>query len=157
MARYRKREAREWARQHLRGVANVIIPSYSRDLKRLNDALGHAAGDAAIRLVARALRAQFRIADPVFRIGGDEFLVILEGGRSADLAGRMDSLDTALRQQRLPGLSEPVDLVVAWGMADFDGPQGFPEALARADAAMYECKARRKGSSVRAGSVSDGA
>lgn len=37
MARYRKREAREWAREHLRGVANVIIPSYSRDLKRLNE------------------------------------------------------------------------------------------------------------------------
>jgi 4-hydroxy-tetrahydrodipicolinate synthase len=37
MARYRNREAREWAREHLRGVANVIIPSYSRDLKRLNE------------------------------------------------------------------------------------------------------------------------
>jgi len=38
MARYRRHEAREWARQHLRGVANVVIPSYSRDLKRLNEA-----------------------------------------------------------------------------------------------------------------------
>ncbi len=37
MARYVKKEAREWAREHLRGVANVIIPSYSRDLKRLNE------------------------------------------------------------------------------------------------------------------------
>lgn len=37
MARYRKHEAREWAREHLRGVANVVIPSYSRDLKRLNE------------------------------------------------------------------------------------------------------------------------
>jgi 4-hydroxy-tetrahydrodipicolinate synthase len=37
MARYHKREAREWAREHLRGVANVIIPSYSSDLKRLNE------------------------------------------------------------------------------------------------------------------------
>lgn len=37
MARYRKPEAREWAREHLRGVANVVIPSYSGDLKRLNE------------------------------------------------------------------------------------------------------------------------
>ncbi len=37
MATYRKHEAREWAREHLRGCANVIIPSYSRDLKRLNE------------------------------------------------------------------------------------------------------------------------
>jgi 4-hydroxy-tetrahydrodipicolinate synthase len=37
MARYKKHEAREWARQQLKGVANVVIPSYSRDLKRLNE------------------------------------------------------------------------------------------------------------------------
>ncbi len=37
MVGYRKNEAREWAREHLRGVANVIIPSYTRDLKRLNE------------------------------------------------------------------------------------------------------------------------
>ena len=36
MAGYRKNEAREWAREHLRGVANVVIPSYTKDLKRLN-------------------------------------------------------------------------------------------------------------------------
>ena len=37
MARYRKNEAREWAREHLRGVANVVIPSYTGDLKGLNE------------------------------------------------------------------------------------------------------------------------
>lgn len=37
MASYRKSEAREWAREHLRGVANVVIPSYTKDLKGLNE------------------------------------------------------------------------------------------------------------------------
>jgi 4-hydroxy-tetrahydrodipicolinate synthase len=37
MASYKKHEAREWAREHLRGCANVIIPSYTRDLKALNE------------------------------------------------------------------------------------------------------------------------
>ena len=37
MSRYRKHEAREWGRQHLRGVANVVIPSYTQDLKGLNE------------------------------------------------------------------------------------------------------------------------
>jgi diguanylate cyclase (GGDEF)-like protein len=113
-------------------------------LKDLNDDSGHAAGDAAIQLVARALRAQFRITDPVFRIGGDEFLVILEGGRSPDLAGRLEALDVALKGQRLPGMPAPLDLVVAWGMADYESYAEFEGALARADAAMYACKARRK-------------
>jgi len=38
MPSYRKNDAREWARQHLRGIANVIIPSYSPDLRDLNEA-----------------------------------------------------------------------------------------------------------------------
>ena len=37
MASYSKKEARSWAKQHLRGVANVVIPSYTGDLKRLNE------------------------------------------------------------------------------------------------------------------------
>lgn len=37
MPSYRKHEAREWAREHLRGVANVVIPSYTRDCKALNE------------------------------------------------------------------------------------------------------------------------
>ncbi|HEX4193032.1 MAG TPA: dihydrodipicolinate synthase family protein [Stellaceae bacterium] len=37
MASYRKKEARDWAKEHLRGVANVVIPSFSNDLKRLNE------------------------------------------------------------------------------------------------------------------------
>jgi 4-hydroxy-tetrahydrodipicolinate synthase len=37
MIRYQKNEARQWAREHMRGVANVVIPSYTLDLKRLNE------------------------------------------------------------------------------------------------------------------------
>lgn len=113
-------------------------------LKALNDTHGHAAGDAAIRLVARALRANFRIGDAVFRVGGDEFLALTEGGRTDDLIGRLDAVDASLRGVRLPNLSAPVDLVVAWGLADFDGAAGLPAAVARADHAMYEQKAQRK-------------
>jgi diguanylate cyclase (GGDEF)-like protein len=118
------------------------------DLKKLNDVHGHSAGDAAIQLVARALRAQFRITDTVFRIGGDEFLVILEGGHASDLSGRLHALDGALRGLRLPGVSSPMDVVISWGMADFDSPPQLTEALAAADVAMYACKARRKAAKV---------
>jgi diguanylate cyclase (GGDEF)-like protein len=113
-------------------------------LKTLNDAHGHAAGDAAIQLVARALRVHFRITDPVFRTGGDEFLVLMEGGRSEELAGRLESLDASLRGARLPGVPDAVDVVVAWGQSDFDSAADLPAAVARADQAMYAQKARRK-------------
>jgi diguanylate cyclase (GGDEF)-like protein len=118
------------------------------DLKQLNDVYGHAAGDAAIQLVARALRAQFRITDPVYRLGGDEFLVILEGGQASDLSGRLVGLDAALRGLRLPGVPTPMDIVVSWGMADFDSPARLLEAFAAADVEMYACKAKRKAEKV---------
>lgn len=114
------------------------------DLKRINDEFGHAAGDAAIQLVARALRAQFRITDPAFRLGGDEFLVILENGRAADLAGRLQALDEALLAQRLPAVPTVTDLVISWGMADFNSSEQFKEAEKAADAEMYACKNQRK-------------
>jgi diguanylate cyclase (GGDEF)-like protein len=113
-------------------------------LKELNDKHGHAAGDVAIQLVARALRAQFRITDPVFRTGGDEFLVVLAGGHAAEMTGRMNSLDTALKAQRLPGVTAALDLVVAWGLADFATPVEIPAAIELADKAMYICKVARK-------------
>ncbi len=113
-------------------------------LKVLNDKYGHEAGDAAIRLVARALRVHFRITDPVFRTGGDEFLALLEGGRAAELAGRLEAVDAALRGVRLPGVDGPTDVTIAWGMADFDGAAGLPDAVSRADAEMYRCKQERK-------------
>ena len=118
------------------------------DLKKLNDSTGHAAGDAAILHVARALRDQFRVTDPIFRLGGDEFLVILEGSHLTDLAQRMTNLDSALRGLRLPGNAFPTDVVVAWGTADFTSVAEFEAAKHRADVAMYACKSQRKSVAV---------
>ena len=114
------------------------------DLKVLNDRHGHRAGDAAIQLVARALRSHFRITDPIFRLGGDEFLVILEGGRASELACRLESVDRSLHGVRLPGVPGALDVNVAWGMADFDRIQDLSSAIHQADEAMYRNKATRK-------------
>jgi diguanylate cyclase (GGDEF)-like protein len=132
---------KEWTGAAFSGTVAVIDLN---GLKGLNDRHGHAAGDAAIQLVARALKGQFRITDPVFRTGGDEFLVVLEGGRAAEMTGRMVSLDADLKGQRVPDVPTAIDLVVAWGLADFAAPADIPAAIERADKAMYACKSDRK-------------
>jgi len=122
------------------------------DLKPLNDTRGHAAGDAALRAVAKALQARTRLGDPVFRMGGDEFLVLLPGVSAEELTRRLEELDQALLNTRLPGLSQPVELSVAWGVAEYPQRADLSAAVDRADAAMYAQKQARKvarGSPVR--------
>lgn len=112
------------------------------DLKVINDKYMHAAGDAVIQLVARALRNYFRVNDPLFRTGGDEFLVVMPGGNPLEMVGRMTKLDGALTCQRLPGVPDTIDIRIAWGIEPYE--HDMRAAHARADQAMYEQKQRRK-------------
>src|SRR5205823_10501896 len=63
------------SRRYARPLALVIFDL--DELKTVNDTMGHAAGDEALKRVAEALRATIRSGDNAFRIGGDEFSVIL--------------------------------------------------------------------------------
>lgn len=116
------------------------------DLKRTNDRWGHPAGDAALQLVARALRGRFRVTDPICRTGGDEFAVVLADGTEADLADRLAGLDLELAGQRLPGAAGPIDLGLAWGVCGFDAH--LPAAYAAADRTMYTRKRAMKAPAV---------
>ena len=113
------------------------------NLKLLNDQNGHMVGDVALQLVARALRVHFRVTDPLYRTGGDEFVVLMPGGTVNELIVRMQRIDESLQKQRLPGISEPVDLRLAWGVSLYDGAT-IHEALQKADHAMYERKRAMK-------------
>lgn len=117
--------------------------------KPFNDLHGHAAGDAALRIVGRRLRGQVRDGDLVARLGGDEFVLLFDG--LADEAGL-----AARAQGVLASLSRPLRLSDARrGQlgANIGGAlypnHGADETalLAAADAAMYEAK--RGGSGYR--------
>jgi diguanylate cyclase (GGDEF)-like protein len=121
-------------------IAGSMAAIDVNDLKPLNDRLGHAVGDAALRAVARALLSRTRLGDPVFRMGGDEFLVMLPGVPAAELTRRLTDLNRSLANQRLPGATDTEDISVAWGVTEYTGRQDLSAAVTRADAAMYEHK-----------------
>ena len=104
-------------------------------LKTINDTQGHAAGDTYIRLAGEALVASVKERDAVARLGGDEFAVILRGCTEEDAAVAVERIYAALARAGVAG---------SVGWAPITVLQGFPAALAEADAAMYVAKAARR-------------
>ncbi len=114
------------------------------DLKWLDDKYGHPVGDVALQLIARSLRIHFRVTDPIFRIGGDEFVIVMPGCTADDLASRLAQIDLALAGQRIPGVPDLLDIGIAWGAMPYAQPGDLTEAIRKADLAMYACKRERK-------------
>jgi diguanylate cyclase (GGDEF)-like protein/PAS domain S-box-containing protein len=123
-----------------RGHPCSLIYADLDDFKAVNDAKGHEAGDAVLRAVADILSASIRSNDAAFRVGGDEFAVVL---RDMGLDGALQiaaRLGQAVRERRFTfdGDSFPVGLSI--GVTEIDGTRGADEAVALADAAMYRAK-----------------
>ncbi len=108
--------------------------------KQLNDTYGHAAGDAALKMVAELLVDQVRESDVVGRLGGDEFGVILVHADEAIANTKAQSLAEAIRSNPLDWEGERLNLDVAHGVYALKPGVDIGEALAKADKAMYAHK-----------------
>lgn len=112
--------------------------------KKLNDTMGHAAGDACLRKLARSLQQSLaRPDDLVVRYGGEEFLVLL---RQADEDGAMmvaERLRVVVEELEMPHPGSPLGHVtVSMGVAGMDDldSQSMRTAIRRADRALYRAK-----------------
>jgi len=143
------------------GIPLSVLMIDVNDFKRINDELGHAAGDEALRRVARHIRGSVRSVDHPCRYGGDEFLVLLVG---TDIEGALTVARRILADvaeskglEALPGRRE---LSLSIGVACF--PRHCTtkaELMSLADKAMYEAK-RQGGNALKeaaAAGVDEGA
>src|SRR6185295_15130225 len=99
---------------------------------------------------ARAIRGLIRIEDFFFRWGGDEFLVLAPGLDGERAAERFASLDGGVPFHARPDEPDAV-LRLSWGIAEFGGRTSIQEAIAIADAAMYERRGTRRTARVSPG------
>jgi len=123
------------------GISFGIIVCDLNNLKKINDTEGHKAGDAYIRECCQLLFDTFAHS-PVFRVGGDEFVVVL---RDRDYNSR-DGLFANLRAQILDNLDRGEGAVAATGLAVFEADRDskVSDVFERADSVMYSDKRRLK-------------
>lgn len=111
--------------------------------KVINDHYGHAAGDIVLRTVAQRLVATVRASDTVARIGGDEFVLLIESFADADELVHIGRklIATIGQDIALPnGSSVNVGASVGFGLFPRHGTD-LNDLLQTADAGMYDCKA----------------
>lgn len=113
------------------------------DFKAINDGCGHAVGDEALRLFAAALQRCARRADIVARFGGDEFVVLMDGGVDTGLARLVERLHQELAAAESP-CGRPLTASVGTAVGQVRGMDDLHALLEQADHAMYAEKNRRK-------------
>lgn len=120
------------------GMSHAFLLCDLDHFKRVNDQFGHAAGDAVLQDVAYTMRAALRAGDSIYRVGGEEILVMLPGAGHTDALEIAERLRVAVRERRPVGV--PVSLSIGVAVAE-PGVVDCDDLLSRADAALYAAKA----------------
>lgn len=105
--------------------------------KRINDVLGHAAGDDVLVGLVTLIAQRMRKVDALFRAGGEEFVLLLAGAEFADALGVGETIRNAVEHA---SLVPDRQVSISVGVAELANEQSVADWLAEADAALYRAK-----------------
>lgn len=131
------------------GTPSTLVFIDMNDLKKINDTLGHEAGDQSLFHMARTLKDNLRGTDTIARLGGDEFGILL--AQTDENAGQQKAEQLAQVVDSTPFHygDETMTLKYAYGLYTFTGHEEAEDALHKADQAMYDHKRDMKGDNIR--------
>jgi len=144
-------------RRHLNDIFPKLIAQADREglcitailmdidfFKRINDTFGHAAGDRCLKVFSDTLKQTVRTSDFVFRMGGEEFLILATGQCSQDASLLAEKIRLATENGIVTVDGEPVRFTVSIGVSCYSADRplksGMSEFITQADRALYEAK-----------------
>jgi diguanylate cyclase (GGDEF)-like protein len=139
---FETRLSEEWARLERYG-APVAVALFDLDrFKLLNDSLGHAAGDSAIRRFGQILRSAVRATDVACRYGGEEFAILFPASDAVSARAVAERVRLSLHAESFEFDGAPFRITVSAGIASGEAASagGRDEILFRADKALYAAK-----------------
>ncbi|MDP3611142.1 MAG: GGDEF domain-containing protein, partial [Rubrivivax sp.] len=110
------------------------------NFKKLNDSLGHAAGDQALKALAAGVRERLRPQDHLARFGGEEFVVLLPGSDVEEARQVLTRLQRNLSEALFLHEGREVFVTFSAGVTAWKTGEDLQPALERADQALYEAK-----------------
>jgi two-component system, cell cycle response regulator len=133
---------RELSRSERDGKPAGVILADVDHFKTINDTLGHAAGDSALKEVAQRLRADLRIYDAAGRYGGEEFLLILPNCDLAAATRRANEIRSRVAEELIATPAGMASITVSMGVAITNAlkESKIELVLQEADAALYKAK-----------------
>lgn len=123
------------------GVPGALIYIDLDHFKSVNDSLGHAAGDAVLTTVATVLRRTVRSGDILFRLGGDEFCILLQALKLPEVKQIAERIRVNIRDALQSSDGNPCAVAASIGITAIDGELSGNRVMGVADAAVYRAKA----------------
>ncbi|MGN0351941.1 MAG: diguanylate cyclase domain-containing protein [Roseburia sp.] len=141
---YNRNAYNQWLEEHGKEQDVAILMCDLNDLKKCNDTRGHAVGDSYIMGAADIISRVFEGQGTCYRIGGDEFCVILKDAENVDIQDKIRQL--AEMEDECNRMMAEMKINIAYGYAVFDDrlDANIEDTCKRADQEMYRNKKERK-------------
>jgi len=137
---YEQHIAQEYARWKRFGNPLTLVVWDIDLFKRINDDYGHAAGDKALKTIAKLLSHKIRETDYFARFGGEEFVLIMPGADKNAAKDVADKLREVVAESGFHFKGEPVSITVSAGVSEFISGDTPQQVFERADKGLYKAK-----------------
>ncbi len=137
---YDERIQQEWSRWNRYQTPFSYAILDIDHFKQINDTYGHSAGDKALKIIAQLMQQYLRDSDCVFRIGGEEFVLLLTETSAQSANKLVAKLREAIAESSIHFKGDPVRLTLSAGITETRDGDTIETIYERADAALYKAK-----------------